>query len=145
MWNIFKKRKYLKKIKEENIKIDTFTKDTFEPLKSNRYIVVFPKKYSIPQFVSRTVCFMEDKIVKISFMEGVGTVYADRFKQMKCVGDIKIKLLDPYNTQVMGMDLTKVKVIHVIPHDLYYNSDNIWGFDVIFKYGDIEYSMIEKL
>lgn len=145
MWNIFKKKKYLKRIKEEKIKIDTFTKDIFEPLKSNRYIVVFPPKYSIPQFVSRAVCFMEDKFVKISFMEGVGTVYVDRFKQMKCVGDIKIKLLDPYNVQVMEMDLTKVKVIHVIPHDLSYNSDIIWGFDVIFKYGDTEYSMIERL
>ena len=68
MWNIFKKRKYLKRTKEENIKIDTLTKDTFEPLKSNRYIVVFPQEYSIPQFVSRAVCFMEDKIVKISFI-----------------------------------------------------------------------------
>lgn len=138
----FLKKKNNRSIKEDRIIIDELNKNTFEPLRVNKYIVCFPEKYQIPQFASRAIEFMDSKI-NITLMEGVGTVYANRFQQMKNVGNIKIYLLDPYNVQVMEINLDKVKVESIIPHNLSYVCDKVWGIDVLFKYKDIEYKLIE--
>lgn len=138
----FLKKKKNKPIKEEKIVIDELNKDTFNPLRVNKYIVCFPEKYQIPQFAARVVEFINGK-VKITLMEGVGTVYARRFKELKNVGNIKIYLLDPNNVQVMKINLDKVKVESIIPHNLSYMCGEVWGIDVLFKYKDIEYKLIE--
>ena len=139
---IFLKKKNNSSIKEDRIIIDVLDKDTFEPLRANKYIVCFPEKYQIPQFAARAVEFINGK-VKITLMEGVRTVYSKSFQQMKNVGNIKIYLLDPNNVQVMEINLDKVKVESIIPHNLSYVCDKVWGIDVLFKYKDIEYKLIE--
>ena len=43
----------------------------------------------------------------------------------------------------MEINLNKVKVESIIPHNLSYACDKVWGIDVLFKYKNIEYKLIE--
>lgn len=123
----------------DEFKIDKIDSSVIEPLRKNRFIVEFPKNYQIPQWAIRNFTFLDNNEVEIKIMEIVGSCYICRFNDMPKIGELDIKLLDPTNTPLLNMGLTKVKVVKITPDKLDYKTDEIFEFTLRCKYKKIKY------
>ena len=126
----------------DEFKIDKIDVKNIEPLRKNRFIVEFPKKYQMPQWSVRNFKFLGNNEVELKIMEIVGSNYICRFNDMPKIGEIDVKLLDPTNFPLLNMGLKKVKVIDIIPDKLDYKTDDIFEFTLKCKYKKITYGQL---
>ena len=123
-------------------KIDKISSENMEPLRKNRFVVEFPKKYQIPQWVVRRFMFNGDGTIELKIMEIVGSNYSCRISGMPKIGELNIKLLDPTNYPILNIGLTKVKITDIIPDILDYKDDGVLEFTLKCKYGKITYGSL---